>query len=81
MTFFVFLTVGRTKGRSAVIFFSALSLRRTFHLNVVELWIRGSLRFVIIMDVMLFEGVQRAEDHHLISCNSALSTDHRNWMH
>lgn len=81
----VFLTAARTKGRSAVIFLATnlllyFNLQR-FSLDVVELRIRGSLSSLIIMDVVLYEGVQRAVDHHLISHNSALNVDHRNWMH
>lgn len=52
-----------------------------FFLDVVALWIRRSPSFVIIMDSTFYEGVQRSVDYHLISYNSAPSTDHRNWMH
>lgn len=52
-----------------------------FFLDVVALRIRGSPSFVIIMDSTFYEGVQRSVDYHLISHNSAPSTDHRNWMH
>lgn len=77
----IFLALSLSSARCFSGFFFIYFTRDVFFLDAVALWIRGSPSFVIIMDSAFYEGVQRSVDYHLISHNSAPSTDHRNWMH